>query len=150
MAVRADRGRFLYLMLVFPALLILAGLFFIPDRITDNGIPARPLAIGVGAFTLLLDLPVIAFLRYRLLGRTTPGSDWIESTGEIMSVRKSSIYRGESPVAVITLMVHPPGRPPFEVRHMQQVDEDYLQQLHPGSPVSLRLDPRNPARLVMA
>ena len=138
-----------WIVLIPPAGLIMAGLLVSPDGCSAEGIPTRELFLGVGLFTLVTDIPLLAFLRYRQLGRLTPGEGWVDSTAEVMSVKRSRMYVGTRPVAVIDLLVHPPDGPPITIRHQQQMDEESLERLYVGSTVRTRMDPRDPERLLI-
>jgi hypothetical protein len=50
---------------------------------------------------------------------------------------------------VMHVEVHPPGRPPYAAKLTALVSELQIPQLQPGATVQVRIDPANPAKLVL-
>jgi hypothetical protein len=84
----------------------------------------------------------------------TPASDArvripkaIRGHAVVKSVAATGVTREENPEVELVLTVELPGRAPYEASVRQVLSRQVLHVLRPGRPVSVSVDPDDPARL---
>ena len=65
----------------------------------------------------------------------------------VKSVAATGVTHEENPEVELVLTVELPGRPPYEASVRQVLSRQVLHNLRPGRPVSVAVDPNDPARL---
>ena len=65
----------------------------------------------------------------------------------VKSVRATGVTREENPEVELVLTIELPGRAPYEASVRQVLSRQVLHNLRPGRPVSVAVDPDDPARL---
>jgi hypothetical protein len=68
----------------------------------------------------------------------------------VMSVRDTGVSVGENPETELELCIALDGEDPYKVLHRQVISKIAVGSLCPGAKVPIRVDPRDPANVLVA
>ncbi len=117
-----------------------------------NIIYAGPMMVITGGILAAVGLLLIVI--GLIVGRRAAAVDQILATGipgtaQIMGMTQTGMYLNEQPQIELNLLVTVPGRPPYAATHKSFVPFILLGRLGSGAPLSVKVDPVDPQKLVV-
>jgi hypothetical protein len=134
----------------FLAMFILLGL----AALVFYGGDAEARLVGLGFIGGGLLGIVVCWIGFRIQRRRSRRlTEWTVGQGTILAVTNSSYSTAAVNNSIglnLTLSVEVPGRPPYHVTVQHSYSHDVRKQIQPGAIVPVRVNPANPAKVLVA